>query len=421
MTTLNSSITPAVNSSYQSLSWRILVFLVSLVLFEFSVYISNSMVQPCMLHIVNEFHASEAWLASSASAFLLGATLFQVFYGQLTDRFGRRSVMIGGGCIFLLACFAALWVSNIQSFALLRILQGSGMCLIAAVGYVAVQEAFPEKKAVTVIALMTNVALLSPVIGPISGAFLMAFTSWRWVFGLIMILSGVSLWGLYLFMPETLPAARRSSDLSFSKLARDYGTLFRYSFFMQSSFAVATLMLPVFAWSALAPKLILVDQGLSPSNYALIQVPIFLSLIAGNVVLAWKTRVWPLGKSVVVALPFIALGLLLLLISALRQQHTFLIAAMALFTLGQGMSCGILMRFALMESAITKGTVASAISLITLGFYFLGIQISNLVVLRWGLWGFWAIILCSFTAYGILLGPVLRRNMEKRKEQQEDI
>jgi DHA1 family multidrug/chloramphenicol efflux transport protein-like MFS transporter len=416
MTTLKSPLASVANPAYQPLSWRTLFFLVALVLFEFSVYISNSMVQPCMLRIVTEFHAPEAWLASSASAFLLGAALFQVFYGQLTDRFGRRPVMIGGGCLFILACLAALWASSIQGFAFLRVLQGSGMCLIAAVGYVAVQEAFPEKRAVTVIALMTNVALLSPVVGPISGAFLMEFASWRWVFGLIIILSGISLFGLYWFMPETLPVLRRSSSLSFSKLARDYGELFRYSFFLQNAFAVPTLMLPIFAWSAMAPKLIMVDQGVSSLNYALIQIPIFLSLIAGNVVLAWKTRVWALGKSVIVALPVLALGLVLLWGAAWYGQRTFLIAAMAFFTLGQGMSCGILMRFALMESHMTKGTVASAISLITLSFYFVGIQVTNLVVLRWGLWGFWAIVFCSFTAYGLLVGPVLRRNMEKRRE-----
>ncbi|WP_160716920.1 MFS transporter [Chitinophaga solisilvae] len=415
MTTLMNPVARKAIPAYRPLSRRTLFFLVALVLFEFSVYISNSMVQPCMLRIVTEFHAPEAWLASSASAFLLGAALFQVFYGQLTDRFGRRPVMIGGGCLFLAACIAALWVADIRIFALLRVLQGSGMCLIAAVGYVAVQEAFPEKRAVTVIALMTNVALLSPVVGPVSGAFLMEFAHWRWVFGVIIILSGISLCGLYRFMPETLPVIRRSTGLSFSKLAADYRELFRYSSFLQNTFAVPALMLPVFAWSAMAPKLIMVDQGVSSLNYALIQIPVFLGLIAGNVILAWKTRAWPLGRSVIAALPVLAVGVVLLWAAAWYGQRTYLIAAMTCFTLGQGMSCGVLMRFALMESHLTKGTVASAISLITLSVYFTGIQVSNLAVLRWGLWGFVAIVTCSFAVYGLLSGPVLRRNMEKRK------
>ena len=104
------------------------------------------------------------------TGFLLGGALLPWLVGPLSDHIGRRPVMLGGVAFFILSCMATLFSHDIWSFMLLRVLQGMGLCFISAVGYATIQEAYAEKTAVKVTALMANVALVAPLIGPVAGA-----------------------------------------------------------------------------------------------------------------------------------------------------------------------------------------------------------------------------------------------------------
>ena len=65
---------------------------------------------------------------------------------------------------------------------LLRILQGTALTLIAAVGFATIQEAYEENQAVKVMALMANISLLAPLAGPVLGAIMIEYVSWHWGF-----------------------------------------------------------------------------------------------------------------------------------------------------------------------------------------------------------------------------------------------
>lgn len=90
--------------------------------------------------------------------------------GPLSDRIGRRPVMLAGVVWFIITCLAILLAQNIEQFTLLRFLQGISLCFIGAVGYAAIQESFEEAVCIKITALMANVALIAPLLGPLVGA-----------------------------------------------------------------------------------------------------------------------------------------------------------------------------------------------------------------------------------------------------------
>ncbi len=90
--------------------------------------------------------------------------------GPLSDRIGRRPVMLAGVVWFIVTCLAILLAQNIEQFTLLRFLQGISLCFIGAVGYAAIQESFEEAVCIKITALMANVALIAPLLGPLVGA-----------------------------------------------------------------------------------------------------------------------------------------------------------------------------------------------------------------------------------------------------------
>lgn len=185
-----------------TLSRATLMFPLALVLFEFSVYIGNDLVQPAMLAITQDFGVSSSWAASSMSFYLLGGACVAAILGPLSDRLGRKKVLLGGVLFFVVTCLLILLTQNIESFLLLRFLQGFGLSVITAVGYAAIQESFAERDAIKVMALMANVSLLAPLLGPVLGAFMIEHVSWHWGFIGIAALAAVSWLGLKAKMPE---------------------------------------------------------------------------------------------------------------------------------------------------------------------------------------------------------------------------
>ncbi|MDF2913981.1 MAG: multidrug transporter MdfA, partial [Pantoea agglomerans] len=152
------------------LTRRHLIFPLSLVLFEFATYIAHDMIQPGMLLVTQEFKVGPEWVSTSLTAYLAGGIMLQWLLGPLSDRIGRRPVLLSGVAFFMLSCVATHWVQSIEQFVLLRFLQGVSLCFIGAVGYAAVQEAFTESLSIKMMALMANVALLAPLAGPLAGA-----------------------------------------------------------------------------------------------------------------------------------------------------------------------------------------------------------------------------------------------------------
>lgn len=78
-------------------------------------------------------------------------------------------------------------MTSITQFFVLRVIQGMGLCFVTAVGYAAIQETFEEATAVKVTALMANIALIAPLIGPLAGAALVTIAPWQSILFLLRL------------------------------------------------------------------------------------------------------------------------------------------------------------------------------------------------------------------------------------------
>ncbi|QRX81579.1 MFS transporter [Glaciimonas sp. PAMC28666] len=396
-----------------SLNRSTLMFPLALVLFEFSVYIANDMIQPGMLTVTREFGASETWMASAMTAFLLGGALFQWLFGPLSDRIGRRPVMLGGTIFFILACLATLFSNSIESFIALRVVQGIGLCFISSVGYAVVQEAFEEKSAVKVTAMMANVALIAPLVGPVAGAFMIEMWPWRMVFVFIAAVSTVALIGLALHMPETVQP--RKEKLPLIRIWHDYQQVFRNRYFLMGALSIPLLAVPLIGWIAMSPLILVADGHLSVIDYGLWQIPVFGSLIAGNLVLATQADRWRLGSSVKYALYPIGCGILVMLIgSAIFKTPYFLVLGISLVSFGEGLSVAVMVRFTLTESDVSKGTVAAAMGIVSMLMYGIGIELYKVLYLYAGMMGFALLSTLVALLYWRLSRDVVRRAMAAR-------
>ena len=160
-----------------------LFFPAALILYDFAAYLTTDLIQPGIIHVVRDFDADVALAPASVSLYMAGGMALQWLLGPLSDRIGRRPVLLTGALIFTLACFATLFTTSMEQFLAARFVQGTSICFIATVGYVTVQEAFGQTKAIKLMAIITSIVLIAPIIGPLSGAALMHFVHWKVLFG----------------------------------------------------------------------------------------------------------------------------------------------------------------------------------------------------------------------------------------------
>ncbi|PZL88273.1 multidrug transporter MdfA [Pantoea sp. ARC270] len=359
------------------LTGRILLFPLALVLFEFATYIAHDMIQPGMLIVTSEFAVGPEWVSTSLTAYLIGGVVLQWLLGPLSDKFGRRPVMLAGILFFAIACILTNWVSSIEEFVSLRFVQGISLCFIGAVGYAAIQEAFDEALAVRMMALMANVALLAPLAGPLAGAAWLTVGSWRSMFWLFAACSLVAFAVLWRVMPET--AGDRSHSIALPSLARNYGRLMKDRLVMSGSFAIGMVFIPILTWVALSPVILMHDEGLSRMQYALLQLPVFMAMIAGNLTLSKLAGRVPIEQPVKFAAWPILTGLSLALVASLLNSHGYLLitAGLSLYAFGAGMVNAGLYRLTLYASNEGKGSVAAMLGMISILTLAVGIELAK--------------------------------------------
>ena len=393
-----------------------LMFPLALVLFEFSVYIGNDLVQPAMLAITKDFGVSSSWAPSSMSFYLLGGACVAWLLGPLSDRLGRKKVLLAGVVFFVLCCLLILLTKNIESFLVLRFLQGIGLTVISAVGYAAIQETFEERDAIKVMALMANISLLAPLLGPVVGAFLIDHISWHWGFVGIAFLAFLSWFGLKAKMPDTKLSIPKQP---ISYILDDFKQVYKNKRFLGMTLALPMVSMPLMLWIALSPVILVEELGFSSVQYGLAQFPVLGGLILGNIVLIKIIDKLALGKSVLIGLPIMLLGTVVLIAGVIWQDYLIwcLIAGMTLLSFGEGISFSVLYRFALMSSEISKGTVAAAVSMLLMFSFFFIIELVRIMYEQYHLWAYslacFVLIALWFSFPRTMLKEILKERVEQ--------
>ena len=157
------------------------------------------------LGVINENHRQYV-----ITAYILGFGGGQLFFGPISDRFGRRPPLVAGLIIYVLAAGAAAIAPSFATLLLLRMVQGIGAAATRVIAVSIVRDTFDGRRMAEVMSLIFMVFMAIPVVAPGIGQFIMLFASWHWIF--ITMAAGaliVSAWSL-LRLPETLhPEYRR--------------------------------------------------------------------------------------------------------------------------------------------------------------------------------------------------------------------
>ncbi|MGM1328537.1 MFS transporter, partial [Klebsiella michiganensis] len=224
-----------------------------------------------------------------------------------------------------------------------------------------------------------NIALLSPLFGPLVGSVVLSYLSWRTLFIAIALMAALAWFGLLRWMPETIGVVRQDGSkiecqpLEVKTLARAYGDLLTNPRCLFGSVALGLIGLPLMAWIALSPLLLVHHLKMSMLEYALWQLPIFGALIAGNIVLNFTAEKFKPEQLLYFSLFPVFIGITLALVMTLIWKNIItLIIGMAIYAFGLGICNATLYRLTLFSSEHGKGSVSAMIGMISVAIFSLG-------------------------------------------------
>jgi MFS transporter, DHA1 family, multidrug resistance protein len=158
-------------------------------------------------------------------AYMLGFGVLQLIFGPLADRYGRRNPLLCGVGIYCLAALSAFFVTDFTSLLVLRFLQGAGAAASAVIAMALVRDLFVGDQMAKTLSLVFMVMMVSPIIAPGLGQFLMTVMDWRGLFGFMAGVGGLIFLWVLLRLPETLkPEHQRAFTLG--SIVQGFGIVF---------------------------------------------------------------------------------------------------------------------------------------------------------------------------------------------------
>lgn len=174
--------------------------------------LAMDMMLPALPNIASAFHLTDANRPQMVlSTFIIGFGIGQFVMGPLSDRFGRRPVLLGGMIVYGIASLLAIAAPSLETLLLARALQGLGTSATRVIATSIVRDCYAGRRMASVMSLAMMVFIAVPVLAPSFGQAVLLLTQWRGIFIVLMLYGVVALIWSALRMPETLPVERRRS------------------------------------------------------------------------------------------------------------------------------------------------------------------------------------------------------------------
>lgn len=249
--------------------------------------ISTDLYLPSLPSIAAHFGASTGEAQLTLSAFLFGFAVSQLIYGPLSDRFGRRPVLIAGLALYALASLACMLAASMPLLIAARALQAVGACAGVVLGRAIVRDVYGRERAAKVLSYIGMAMALAPALGPILGGLIQTWFGWRANFLVLVAFGGVTLVAVLALLPETNiwrdPAMRVAQlGANYRTLARDRGYL---GFVLVCAFAYAG----IFTFISGSSFLLIGVLGLSPEQFGLSFAAIVVGYMIGTLASARLT------------------------------------------------------------------------------------------------------------------------------------
>lgn len=234
---------------------------------------------PALPIITEEFSAPITKTQLTLATYILGFALMQLFYGPISDKFGRKLPLLVGSIIFLFSSLLASQVTSIESLIIIRFFQSLGGAAGITVCLAVVRDISDNQSSTKMLARIGTIIAIAPAIAPILGGFLVEWFNWRWTFYALSIWAVVTIFFIYFLIPETLDRSEKN-EFNLRVIFNNFFILLSNKLYVGYMLTLMFVFSTFFSFIFGAPFVFINIFGLSESTF-----PILISIQVGGFIL----------------------------------------------------------------------------------------------------------------------------------------
>src|SRR6185295_14292941 len=230
--------------------------------------LTTDMYLPSLPDIARQLDASTAQVQLTISAYLIGFAVGQIFYGPVSDRHGRKPVLLAAIALYCVASLACALSTSIEMLIIARAVQALGGCGGIVLTRAIVRDIYSGSRAGRELSMIAAVMALAPVLAPIAGGVLQTAFGWRSVFFTLVAagIAGVAI--VWTVLPETLKM-RAAEPVSASSMLRSYRIVARNPAYLAYLGITSASYAGLFAWISGSAFVLQDLYGLAPFDFGL--------------------------------------------------------------------------------------------------------------------------------------------------------
>lgn len=342
----------------QNYSWRYSLTATVLLLSPFNLLVSlgMDMYLPVVPFMPDALGTTAGIIQLTLTTYLVMIGAGQLLFGPLSDRLGRRPVLLAGAAAYIAASIGLAITSSVELFLGLRIVQacGASACLVAM--FATVRDIYAGRDESNVIyGLLGSMLAIVPAVGPLLGTLVDAWLGWRAIFALLgigMIAACTAAWRLW---PET--RRRRAASLQWSQLLLPIKRLNFWLYTLCYSAGMGSF----FVFFSVAPRLMMGRQGLSQLGFSLLFATVAIAMMVTARIMGRLIPRWGSLNTLRMGMGCLIAGAILLVLSEIWAPMSALglIAPMWLVSVGVATAMSVAPNGALRGFDHIAGTVTA--------------------------------------------------------------
>jgi DHA1 family bicyclomycin/chloramphenicol resistance-like MFS transporter len=257
--------------------------------------LSIDMYLPGLPTLQRHFHSDATATQLSLAVFFAGLAIGQLIYGPVSDRFGRRTPLLVGLAIYVIATLGCALAPSMPALIGLRFLQALGSCSGIVMTRAMVRDRFPPQDMARILSLLILVIGIAPILAPILGSVVLEHLGWQAIFHIQAAFGVLCFVAVATYIAETHRPPPGTS-LSLGSALAGYAQLLSHRRFMGYALAGGTAQGGMFAYISVSSFVFIEIYALSPNAYAWIFGANAFGLIAASQVNRWLLGRYPAQK-----------------------------------------------------------------------------------------------------------------------------
>lgn len=263
-------------------------------------------------HIMKDLQTDQAHMQQSISVYLLGVGGSLLFYGPLSDKYGRKPIVIFGLTLATIASFATAYTTDITAFLIMRVLQGAGSGVCIGVGRTIIADVLQGVRFAIIGSYFAMVITLSPLLAPALGGYIQHWYGWQENFIVLGVILTVVLL-LYTFICPETNKHKNPHAFTAKGLLHNYHLLLTHPIFVGCTIITGLLVASNMAYATISPFVFQMQYHLSPVIYGWVTALAATGSVVGKIAAPISIKRLGSDRTVVIGLSMVLLAGLWLL------------------------------------------------------------------------------------------------------------